>query len=89
MEQWEPERSATCPRFAWRGAMLDVARHFFSVKDVTQYIDLLAYYKINRLHMHLSDDQGWRIQIKSWPNLTVFWQQPGSGRHARRILQPG
>jgi len=60
------------PRYAWRGAMLDVARHFFSVKDVTQYIDLLAYYKINRLHIHLSDDQGWRIQIKSWPNLTVL-----------------
>ena len=59
------------PRFAWRGAMLDVARHFFSVEDVTRYIDLLAYYKINRLHLHLSDDQGWRIQIKSWPNLTV------------------
>ncbi len=59
------------PRFAWRGAMLDVARHFFSVADVTRYIDLLAYYKINRLHLHLSDDQGWRIQIKSWPNLTV------------------
>jgi hexosaminidase len=60
------------PRFAWRGAMLDVARHFFSVRDVTRYIDLLAYYKINRLHIHLSDDQGWRIQIKSWPNLTVY-----------------
>ena len=59
------------PRFAWRGAMLDVARHFFSVKDGTRYIDLLAYYKINRLHLHLSDDQGWRIQIKAWPNLTV------------------
>ncbi len=59
------------PRFAWRGAMLDVARHFFSVKDVTRYIDLLAYYKINRLHLHLSDDQGWRIQINSWPNLTL------------------
>ncbi len=59
------------PRFAWRGAMLDVARHFFSVKDVTRYIDLLAYYKINRLHLHLSDDQGWRIQIKSWPNLAI------------------
>jgi len=52
--------------------MLDVARHFFSVKDVTQYIDLLAYYKINRLHLHLSDDQGWRIQIKSQPNLTIY-----------------
>ena len=60
------------PRFAWRGAMLDVARHFFSVKDVTRYIDLLAYYKINRLHLHLSDDQGWRIQINSWPNLALY-----------------
>jgi len=60
------------PRFAWRGAMLDVARHFFSIADVTRYIDLLAYYKINRLHLHLSDDQGWRIQIKAWPNLTVM-----------------
>ena len=59
------------PRFAWRGAMLDVSRHFFSVRDVTRYIDLLAYYKINRLHLHLSDDQGWRIQIKTWPNLTA------------------
>jgi len=52
--------------------MLDCARHFFSVADVTRYIDLLAYYKINRLHLHLSDDQGWRIQIKAWPNLTVY-----------------
>ena len=60
------------PRFAWRGAMLDVARHFFGVQDVTRYIDLLAYYKINRLHLHLADDQGWRIQIKSWPNLTLY-----------------
>ena len=59
------------PRYAWRGAMLDVGRHFFSVRDVTKYIDLLAYYKINRLHLHLSDDQGWRIQINSWPNLTL------------------
>ena len=60
------------PRYAWRGAMLDVARHFFSVKDVTHYIDLLAYYKFNRLHLHLTDDQGWRIQINSWPNLTLY-----------------
>jgi len=59
------------PRFSWRGAMLDVARHFFSVEEVSRYIDLLAYYKINRLHLHLSDDQGWRIQIRSWPNLTI------------------
>ena len=60
------------PRFAWRGIMLDVSRHFFSVRDVTSFIDLLAYYKINHLHLHLSDDQGWRIQIKSWPNLALY-----------------
>tara|TARA_R110000868_G_scaffold281257_1_gene541636 strand:+ start:827 stop:2446 length:1620 start_codon:yes stop_codon:yes gene_type:complete len=59
------------PSFEYRGAMLDVARHFFSVADVKKYIDLLAYYKLNVLHLHLSDDQGWRIEIKSWPNLTV------------------
>ncbi|MCP4976989.1 MAG: family 20 glycosylhydrolase [Maribacter sp.] len=58
------------PNFGFRGSMLDVARHFFSVKDVKKYIDLLAYYKINVLHLHLSDDQGWRIEIKSWPKLT-------------------
>ncbi len=58
------------PFFEYRGSMLDVARHFFSVEDVKKYIDLLAYYKINVLHLHLSDDQGWRIEIKSWPKLT-------------------
>jgi hexosaminidase len=58
------------PRFAWRGAMLDVARHFFSVDEVKRYIDLISMYKMNRLHLHLADDQGWRIEIKSWPNLT-------------------
>lgn len=58
------------PNFAYRGAMLDVARHFFSVEDVKKYIDILAYYKINVLHLHLTDDQGWRIEIKSWPKLT-------------------
>jgi len=60
------------PRFAWRGAMLDVARHFFSVEDVKHYIDLLAYYKINVLHLHLTDDQGWRIMIESWPDLAIY-----------------
>lgn len=58
------------PNFEYRGSMLDVARHFFSVEDVKKYIDLLSYYKINVLHLHLSDDQGWRIEIKSWPKLT-------------------
>lgn len=63
------------PRYAWRGAMLDVARHFFDVASVRRYIDLLALHKINRLHLHLSDDQGWRIEIAGWPNLTAH----GSG----------
>ncbi|WP_276390187.1 family 20 glycosylhydrolase [Eudoraea chungangensis] len=58
------------PNFEFRGSMLDVARHFFSVEDVKKYIDLLSYYKINALHLHLTDDQGWRIEIKSWPKLT-------------------
>ncbi|WP_047245977.1 family 20 glycosylhydrolase [Maribacter thermophilus] len=58
------------PNFSYRGSMLDVARHFFSIEDVKKYIDLLSYYKINVLHLHLSDDQGWRIEIKSWPRLT-------------------
>ncbi len=60
------------PRFSWRGAMLDVARHFFGVADVKAYIDEMAYYKLNRFHLHLSDDQGWRIEIKSWPLLTTI-----------------
>jgi hexosaminidase len=59
------------PRFAWRGAMLDVARHFRSVKDVKRFVDLMALYKLNRLHLHLSDDQGWRIAIAGWPRLAT------------------
>ncbi len=57
------------PRYAWRGAMLDVARHFLPADDVKRYIDAMALHKLNRLHLHLSDDQGWRIEIASWPNL--------------------
>ncbi len=60
------------PRFAWRGGMLDVSRHFFTVDEVKQYIDLLALYKLNVLHLHLSDDQGWRIQIDAWPRLATL-----------------
>ncbi|HEY0778350.1 MAG TPA: beta-N-acetylhexosaminidase [Gemmatirosa sp.] len=60
------------PRFAWRGGMLDVARHFFTVHEVKQYVDLLALYKLNTLHLHLSDDQGWRVQIDAWPKLTTI-----------------
>ena len=63
------------PRFNWRGSMLDVARHFFGVEDVKRYIDLISHYKINYLHLHLTDDQGWRIEIKSWPKLTEIGAQ--------------
>ena len=65
-------RIADRPRFAWRGAMLDVARHFFDLDEIKRYLDLMALHKLNRLHLHLSDDQGWRIEIKSWPNLTAM-----------------
>jgi len=60
------------PDYSYRGAMLDVVRHFFKPDDVKQYIDLLAYFKLNILHLHLSDDQGWRIEIKSWPRLATY-----------------
>ncbi|MBQ1119444.1 beta-N-acetylhexosaminidase [Streptomyces sp. B15] len=60
------------PRYAYRGAMLDVSRHFFPVPAVKRYIDQLALYKINTLHLHLSDDQGWRIAIDSWPRLATY-----------------
>ena len=58
------------PRFAYRGMMLDVARHFFSVDFVKEYIDLLALHNMNTFHWHLTDDQGWRIEIKKYPLLT-------------------
>ena len=59
------------PRFEYRGFMLDVSRHFFTVEDVKRMIDLMAYYKMNRFHWHLSDDQGWRVEIKKYPKLTT------------------
>jgi hexosaminidase len=59
------------PRFPWRGVMLDVARHFFDAEQVKRLIDLAARYKINRFHLHLTDDSGWRIEIQSWPELTA------------------
>ncbi|MDB5026053.1 MAG: family 20 glycosylhydrolase [Mucilaginibacter sp.] len=59
------------PRFKWRGLMFDVARHFFTKAEVEAYIDNMAKYKLNLLHMHLTDDEGWRIEIKSLPRLTT------------------
>jgi hexosaminidase len=58
------------PKFQWRGLHLDVSRHFFTVEEVERFIDLMAYYKFNTLHWHLTDDQGWRIEIKKYPLLT-------------------
>ncbi len=58
------------PRYPWRGVMLDVARHFYPVSFIKQQIDLMSYYKFNVFHWHLTDDQGWRIQIKRYPKLT-------------------
>jgi len=70
------------PGYSYRGAMLDVSRHFFGGDDVKRFTDMLAYYKMNMLHLHLSDDQGWRIEIKAWPNLTTHGgsTQVGGGK---------
>ena len=67
------------PRFAYRGAMLDEARHFHSPDEIKRYIDEISRFKINYLHLHLADDQGWRIQIDSWPRLATVGGAPGTG----------
>ncbi len=70
------------PRFGWRGLMLDVSRHFFTKQEVEAYIDQMARYKYNTLHLHLADDEGWRIEIKSLPQLTQVgaWRVKRTGR---------
>jgi len=67
---WPRTRITDAPRFDYRGVMLDVARHFFSVEEVKIVIDRIAALKFNHLHLHLTDDQGWRIHIDSWPLLS-------------------
>ncbi len=67
------------PSYGYRGSMLDVARHFFDVEDVKKFLDVMAYYKMNYLHLHLTDDQGWRIEITSWPRLTEVGGQTEVG----------
>ncbi|MFH1538124.1 MAG: beta-N-acetylhexosaminidase, partial [bacterium] len=69
------------PRFGWRGLMLDVARHFQTKEEVLKIIDVMALYKFNRLHLHLTDDQGWRLEIRKYPELTEIgaWRER-SGR---------
>lgn len=59
-----------CPRFAYRGVMIDVARHFYTIDEMKKIVDVMALHKLNRLHWHLTDDQGWRIEIKKYPKLT-------------------
>jgi hexosaminidase len=70
------------PRYKWRGLMLDVSRHFFTVDEVKQYIDRMSTYKFNVFHWHLSDDEGWRVEIKSLPKLTELgaWRIERNGR---------
>ena len=78
------------PRFSYRGTMLDVSRHFFPISFIKKYIDQLAYYKINTFHWHLTDDQGWRLEIKKYPKLTeigssrngsIIGNYPGNGNY--------
>src|SRR3546814_675558 len=80
------------PRFQWRGLMLDVSRHFFPVPFVKKYIDQLSKFKMNVFHWHLTDDQGWRIEIKSLPKLASVgaWRVPRTGLWwERQPPQPG
>jgi hexosaminidase len=71
------------PRFDWRGMHLDVSRHFFTVEEVKRFIDLMAFYKFNTFHWHLTDDQGWRIEIKKYPKLTEIgsWRDSTVNKH--------
>lgn len=68
------------PRFQYRGFMLDVSRHFFSVAEVKRILDLMSYYKMNKFHWHLTDDQGWRAEIKRWPRLTTVGATAANSR---------
>ena len=67
------------PRFAYRGAMLDLARHFFTADEIRAHVDLIVQFKINHLHLHLTDDQGWRLEIPGWPRLTEVSGGAGTG----------
>ncbi|GIM97017.1 beta-N-acetylhexosaminidase [Paractinoplanes toevensis] len=67
------------PRFPYRGTMLDLARHFFTPDEIKSYLDTIVQFKINHLHLHLSDDQGWRLEIPGWPRLTEVSGGEGTG----------
>jgi len=68
------------PRFDYRGFMLDVSRHFFTVEEVKRMLDVMSYYKLNKFHWHLSDDQGWRVEIKKYPKLTTVGATASNSR---------
>ncbi|GHH42862.1 beta-N-acetylhexosaminidase [Streptomyces candidus] len=75
------------PRYAWRGAMLDVARHFQPVSFLRRFTDLLALHKLNVLHLHLTDDQGWRMPVAAYPRLTEAAGVPYGGAYSRTELR--
>jgi hexosaminidase len=86
-------RIEDAPRFGWRGVLLDVARHFLPVADVLRFIDLIAFHKLNVLHLHLTDDQGWRIEVPGWPRLVEVgaWRTEsmlGARHHGRYDGRP-
>ncbi|MCD4664552.1 MAG: beta-N-acetylhexosaminidase, partial [Bacteroidales bacterium] len=78
------------PRFAWRGMHLDVSRHFFPLSFIKRYIDLIAMHKMNVFHWHLTDDNGWRIEIKKYPELTNIsaWRVDRENMHWREVTPP-
>lgn len=78
---------ADAPRFGWRGIMLDVSRHFFSKEEVKELLDVMALYKLNKFHWHLTDDQGWRIEIKKYPLLTQKGAWRTWNNHDRQCKQ--
>lgn len=80
-------RIADAPRFGWRGIMLDVSRHFFSKEEVKELLDVMALYKLNKFHWHLTDDQGWRIEIKKYPLLTQKGAWRTWNNHDRQCMQ--
>ncbi|WP_439696786.1 beta-N-acetylhexosaminidase [Mucilaginibacter sp. AW1-7] len=88
-------RIADEPRFQWRGLSLDVSRHFFTVDEVKRYIDVMAHYKLNVFHWHLTDDEGWRIQINKYPKLTeigakiTYYEKQGKFRKLDNLIDGG
>ncbi len=87
------QRISDAPRFSWRGVMLDVARHFMPLPDVLRFIDLAALHKLNVLHLHLTDDQGWRLPVDKWPHLSTVscWRKRtmlGATEHGKYDARP-